>query len=299
MADLTSTLEGEHHRHSTHRRENKKKKRIRQGISYFTAYLMTLVFTLLFLIIGIYAGVFNDNVILNRLNKSNYYQSIYTTIMDNAQSVIMPTGLDVSVLDGVITKDMVYIGAKQTIEQSIQGNRLEPDVKTIKNSLRENILAYAKTHNMTYDSSQEAGLNTLCEAVAKEYTRMLDFPFVDYYVKYKAIYLKVFWILVPVIILLSAAMILVLLKLHRFKHQGIRYIAYSMLAASIMTMAVPIGLLISGDYRKISVSPQYFYHFMVSYIEWDITIFLYIGGIGLVIFAGLLLMIGLLKKKLD
>jgi hypothetical protein len=252
---------------------------------------------MIFLLIGIYAGVFNDSVILDRLHKSNYYQSIHKIITDNVESIILPTGLEVSVLEDVITMDAVYIGSKNTIEGALKGNIVVSDTKAIENKLAENIKAYATEKGIVYGEEQEEGMASLCKAVAAEYSRMLDFPFIQYYTKYKAIYHKIFMVGVPSLLLMAAVIIGVLLGIQRFKHKGLRFVAYGLLASIIMITVLPMILLISGAYQKLNVSPRYFYDFMVSYLKWDITVFLYIGGVGFALFAGILLLINTLKRR--
>jgi|GEM_PF-2571354 len=274
------------------------KKVMRRSISFVLSYLLTLIFAVLFILVGILAGVFNDSVILNHLQRSNYYQSIYTTIQNNAESVLLPTGIDISVLSDVITMDRVYIAAKNTIEAEIKGESVVQDTKRIKNQLKENILRFADEKELLLEAEQQVGVETLCEAVSTEYTKMLDFPFIKYYVQYKTTYQSLMRIGVPILLLLATVIIVILLKLHKYQHQGVRYVAYSVLAASIMITIVPVLLLVSKAYQKLNVSPKYFYNFMVNYIRWDISVFVYIGGIGLAIFTGLLLYISILKKKI-
>lgn len=278
---------------------NRKRKRIRRSLSLVLSYILSLVFFLLFVLIGIKAGVFNNNVILDRLNKSNYYHSIYETVLDNVESVLLPTGLNESVLNSVITMDMVYIGAKNTIEGTIRGEQVTQDTSGLENRLIKNIEDYAAENGIAYGTEQGQGLIKLSKDIAFEYTRMMDFPFINYYVKYRSIYDKLFVILVPVLLVIAGFIIVMLLRMQRYKHRAVRYIEYSTLASTIMISLFPLYLLISGNYRKINVSPRYFYDFMVGYLKWDIEVFLYIGGIGLIISLSLLLLIGNLKRRIS
>lgn len=281
------------------KKRHQKKKLLRSIISFLLAYLMTIILLLVFLLTGVYAGVFNDSVILNQLHRSNYFQSIHASIMNNVESVILPTGLELSVVNDVITMDMVYINSKNTIEGALKGRTVLPDTKAVKNKLRDNILDQVKDKGIVFGEEQQEGMELLSEAVVHEYVRMLDFPFIDYYVKYKGLYLKVVRVAIPTLLLLICMIILLLIKIHRYKHQGIRYAAYSMLASSIMISIVPIILLLTKAYQKINVAPRYFYDFMIGYIKWDISVFVYIGSLGMALFVGLLLIIAIMKKKIQ
>ena len=276
--------------------QNRKKQRIRKIVSLVLSYLLSLVMLAIFIVIGIFAGVFNDDVILERLNRSNYYANIYRTISNNVDSIILPTGLDSSVLDGVITERMVYIGAKKTIEGAIKGETVSIDTIQIKNRLQENILEYVEENNIAFSKEQQEGMEILSAEVSKEYIRMMNFSFIKYYTSYKAQFLTTAKFMIILLLVFAAMIIVAILALYRYKHQGIRYIAYSVLAASLMVSIVPVIILVSENYRKLNVTPKYFYEFMVSYLQWDITVFTYIGGIGAIVFAGLLLLIRFMKQ---
>lgn len=292
-------LQNEQHKHTKKRSPNAKRRTYRKIVSLLLSYILSILLVILYALVGLLAGVFNDNVILDRLNKSNYYQSIYATIQDNIESVLLPTGLDVTVIDDVITKEMVYIGARNTIEGAIKGKTVIQDTKGMENKLKANIKAYAEEHGIANGGEQQAGMNLLCEMISKEYRDNLEFPFMNYYVRYKALYLNIVQFAIPIIIVMAALVVVFLLRIQHYKHRGVRYIAYSTLASSIMISVLPAVLLAVGAYRRINVSPRYFYNFMVSYLAWDIEVFLYIGAISLIFFSGLLLLIKLMKKRIN
>jgi hypothetical protein len=205
--------------------------------------------------------------------------------------------MDTSVLEGVITMDRVYIGAKNRIEAAIKGKSITQDTKELQDTLHENIIRYAQEHNLEVGLEQEKDIAMLSESVVKEFEKMMDFPFVTYYAKYKRMYQQIFWIAIVTLVSLSGAMSAILLSMYRFKHQGLRYVAYSMMSAVLMVIIVPFILLITRTYSKLNISPKYFYNFLVSYLKWDIEVFLYLGAIGLLIFAGLVLLIREMKKQ--
>ncbi len=289
----------EHHKghNRLHGKKYKNKEKIRTSISFFLSFLLSIIIFLTAGVTGIYIGVFNESVILNQLNRSNYYEQVQKSIESRFISILLPTGLPDSVLDDVITLERVYINAKNYIEGNLKGQTVIINSKSMSNQFSQNLKNYMQEEKIEETEEISKGMEALVDSVEKEYTRLLEFPFINYYVKYKAIYKKIMAVTLPILIGVAVIIIATLLKMQRWKHKAVRYIAYADLAASFMLIVMPTILLLSGSYKRLHISPEYFYIFIMRYLQWDITVFLYLGALGIVLFIGLLTIIRYLKQK--
>ncbi len=278
--------------------KHKKRQRLRNGLSLTLAFILAMLMLCISVLFGVYVGVFNEDVILTQLNKSGYYEKVRDTIEDNLVSDLLPTGLPwQKILMNVVTLERVYIDAKQNIEAALHENVSTINESEIEATLKNNMEEYIANNKVEKTKEVNEGISELSTTLTKEYIRLLQFPFVKYFIKYKGIYEKLIKLFVPIILLLIAVIIITLIKMQYYKHRALRYIAYSCTAASIMLFLIPAYLLLSGIYRNIHIAPLYFYNFIVSYLRWDIIIFLYIGAFWLAVLSGLLISIFYLKKR--
>jgi uncharacterized membrane protein len=71
-----------------------------------------------------------------------------------------------------------------------------------------------------------------------------------------------------------------------------------MLASSIMTILTSAFLLLTRQYEKVDPSPDYYREFLMVYLNWDIKVFLFLGGIGILISIILINLVGFMKNRI-
>lgn len=286
------------HKHASHNHgSHKRRRRMRHLVSLILSFLLALCITSFLVLVGCKVGIFNTSVLLSQLNKTNYYENISNAIRENVGDIIRPTGLPDSVLEGVIDDDRVYLDVKATIEASLENKEYHADMTYLEQTFTNNIDAYIKKEHKLSNASTQAGLKKLLNEIKAEYIRLLDFPFIKYFVKYQAMYDKIFLpaaggLLVVIIVLCFA-----LIKMQRWAHRGIRYISYATLASVIMTGILPLIIQLSGAYKRINISPKYLYNLLVGVISSDMTVFLYLSLGCILAFAGEMAAIKILKDR--
>lgn len=288
-------MSSHHHRTAEEKKRRKRNRKVKAVISYILTFLLSVFLFALLGLIGINIGIFNENIIFQKLNETNYYENIKTTIEDNIEAILLPSGIPSSVMNDVIKLDKVYLNSKTTIENLFAGKETTIDTTEMKSTFRKNLEEYMEENNITQFEDQ--GIEILAEEISKQYKSAMQFSFVKYFVKYKEMYQKVIKILIPILIVLILIMIIILFVMQKYKHKSLRYIAYADTATGLMLIIAPSILLISEFYKKINISPQYFYNFLVEYIKWDIQIFVYLGVACLGVLILLIPIIAKLRKK--
>jgi len=271
-------------------------KTIQSIISSILAFLLTLVFVSLFILTGLYFGVFNNRIILSKVNESNYYNEVYEELHNRAEEIIKESGLPLQVLSEVITLERVYIGGKYYIEDTLMGR--EPLIQTdkVRSQLEQNVNQYLKEEGITRTKELDAGIEEILNKVVQEYRRGIQFQFINYIAEYKASFMNLFRIAVPVLVLIAGIIGFSLVKLHNYIHKGVRYIAYAMIASTSMIIISSAILFLSKIYDRIEQIPDYYDRFLTNYLKWDIQVFLYLGGIGVLLSLLLIFLIRYLKR---
>lgn len=246
-------------------------------ISTIIAFLLAIFLTMASYLGGIYFGLFNKALLLDSVNKTSYYNSIMDYTLEKVEALAIPMGLQPEVFDNVFTLDETYAEGKAIMQANLNGKEYTPDTSKVVDRLVSNINIYLNQQNLKITSEQQANITTFANTVANEYAHNLSLPYIKYYTNIRNMFAKLVYIGMPVLLVLSAFAVFLLLKLHSWLHRALRYIAYSTLAASLMTAILPIFLLINGSYKHLNISPEYFYNFMVNYITQSLFTFIYVS----------------------
>ena len=277
--------------------------RQKKGISSFwistiIALLLSIFLTMASYLGGIYFGVFNNALILDSVNKTAYYNAIMDYTLDKSQSLAIPMGLQPEVFDNVFTLDETYAEGNTLLQANLNGNEYIPDTSKVVNRLVSNINLYLKQNSLTVTNEQQTNITTFANIVANEYFQSLSLPYIKYYTNLRNMVSKLVYVGIPVLLLLSAFAIFLLMKMQRWVHMSLRYIVYSTLAASLMTAILPVYLLITGSYKHLNITPEYFYNFMVHYITESLFTFIYISLLLFVISIMIMTILFFKKREL-
>lgn len=277
----------------------KKRNMLKNIVGLVFAFLLTLCFTTIMLLIGCRLGIFNDAIIRKQLEKTDYYDSVHQAIYDNSAELLLPSGLPEDVLDGVISKEKVKKDSENTVTMGLKGEGYIPDTTELEERFTENINKYIEENNIKANSETEEGIKKVSEQINKEYKRCMKFPFIRYYAKYQTLFNKIFLPALLLFIVMSALICIILVRMQRWPHRGVRYISYATLA-SVLMMAVPVIVLIATNvHARINISPKYLYDLLVGVIETDMGVMLATSFVGIVFFGVELYLISRLKYNAE
>jgi len=267
-------------------------------ISTIIALLLSIFLTMASYLGGIYFGAFNKTLILDSLNKTSYYNAIMDYTLDKSQSLAIPMGLKPEVFDNVFTFEETYAEGNALIHANLDGKEYIPNTSKVVDRLVSNINLYLKQNDLKVTNDQQANITTFSNIIADEYSKNLSVPYIKYYTSLRNIFSKLAYVGIPVFLLLSAFAIFLLIKMQRWIHRSLRFIAYGTLAASLMTAGLPVFLLITGSYKRLNVTPEYFYNFIVHYITESLYTFIIISLLLFVISIMLMTIIHFKKNEL-
>lgn len=260
------------------------------------AFLLTLAFFTLTVCIGLGIGVFNRQSVTNKLNESDYYNNLYDELYKKADEIVLQAGLPENVLKNVITLEKVYAGSSNYVNRTLEGKKPEISTDNLKKNLRNNINRYLSKQGISQTDEVESGIDGVTERVQQEYRNVVRLRFINYYSEYKSEFWNLMKFVIPFQMILIGILCFFLLKIHRHKHRGLRYINYALISSSLLMTLISACMLLYRGYEKLNIMPYYYRDFLKVYFKWDIQVFLYIGVLGLV-FSGLLISLTRFLKK--
>ena len=267
-------------------------------ISTIVALLLSIFLTMASYLGGIYFGAFNKTVVLDSINKTSYYNAVMDNTLDSAESMAIPIGLKPEVFYNVFTLEETSAEGKALIQADLAEKDYTPNTSKVVDRLVTNINLYLKRNNLTVTTEQQANITTFANDIGNEYANNLSLPYITYYTSLRNIFLKLVYFGVPLLLLLSAFAVSLLIKMQKWIHKSLRFVAYSTLSASIMTAGFPIFLLVTGPYKRLNVTPEYFYNFIVHYITESLFTFIYISVLLFVISIVVMIVIFFKKREL-
>lgn len=275
------------------------KKIMKQVVALVFSFLLTLCFTSCLFLIGCEAGIFNDRIILSQLDKTAYYASVNDAIRENVSELLLPSGLPDTILDGVIDEDEVRHDTKNAVQMSLKGQGYKADTRGLEARFKQNIQTYIEENAIVIGEETEEGIEQLLAAIKKEYERCMDFPFTKYFVRYQAAFHKFLIPALALFVVMSVFICMILIRMQRWRHRGMRYISYATLASALMVGIPTLVLLFSKVYTRVNVSPKYLYDLMVGVVKTDLIVFLMLFLLAVVAFGLELWLITRMRHKAE
>lgn len=267
-------------------------------ISGITAFILSVSCTLLTVILAGYFGFFSTDHIMATFQRVQYYSKVMNHFNEEAWDITIPMGLPREVLKDISDIMKVTRDVKGNLTAGLDGTAYRVDTSDLEKKLDENVRAYMKESHKGLDANQEKVLSEYKKNVAAKYVSSMQIPVVKYLGSFKELFKKVMVAGIPICMILIICAAALLMAVRRWKHRGLRYITYGTLGTVLMTAALPGAILISGIYKRIQLSPEYFYQFITSYVKDGLMVFLYFSAAWLVLSVLILCLIYKMRKKL-
>lgn len=278
------------------KRRHNKRKRLLSGMF---AFLMTLSLVLLFICIGLSIGVFNTRSITTSIDRSDYHNEVFHTIREKNAGILSQAGLPEELLSEIITLERVYVGGKNYVSATLKNEQPQLNYDHVREDIVEKLKQYIETEGVSITPLLDDGLDMVADAVLNEYKNGVQLQFVNYFMEYRETFNRGITFVVPILLLVIGSLGYILFRMQRYKHRGLRYITYAVIAASALVIFPAAYMLFTKGYQRIEVGPDYYYDFISYYLKWDITVFAYIGVMGAILSTVLGSLVRFMKSRLD
>ena len=270
-------------------------KRIIGGIFTF---LLTVLAAVLILLLSTAMSIFNDRVVIQKLNESNYYNDIYSELNKKAEELIAKAELPDSVLTKVITLERVYVDGKNYIEATLRGEEVPLQTQKLREQLSDNVDQYLKEQNLVITDELSMGVATIITELEELYRQGIELELMKYLHEYKLSFYRLMWVIIPVILALTVVLCYFILQMNRYKHRGVRQISYATLSASVMAILSAGYLLLAKPYRRLEIAPDYYSDFLHHYFDWSSKGLLYMGFMGILVTVILIALVNYMKNRI-
>ena len=136
-------------------------------LNYILSIVLAILLIAIFFVNIVYNTVLNENYILAKLEKENYYTKIHKQIEENFENYIYQSGLEETVLNNIVTIDKVKDDTKIIIGNIYRGTKQEINVEKIREKLNTNIQNSLSTTHMT--ENQKKSIDTYIDQICNEY----------------------------------------------------------------------------------------------------------------------------------
>lgn len=269
----------------------------RKVIAYLLSFILSLLMLLSTLCLVAYFRVMSERHIINTLG-DEYYEGVLKTAVASAEDITMPTGIDVSVIDGVFDIDGVKRDVNGYISAAFAGETYTPDTEASDNRLYKNVSEFLDSHDVTLVNEKKETIDAYIKEINAEYALHTKLPGLGIISKYRTKYLKIVTIAFFVLLGLSVIITAIIIKMYRHPHRGMRFIAYATGGTALMALAAPLYLLIGGRYKGLNLSPEHFYNFAIRLITRLLVSCVIAAVIWLLITAALAFAIQMMRKRL-
>lgn len=267
----------------------------RKGISYVFSFILSVFLLLGTVCLTALNSLFSESFFCSVI-QDDYYQAVLNQVVTEAEDYTIPVGLDLSVLDGVFAVDDVKRDVNGHVTAAFRGYEFRPNVESENARLYANVAAYLEEGHVAVEGETEDVIQAYIEDIDSIYLDEVPMPGIALI---KAAREKVRGAVTAALIILFALsfiLAVVLLRLYRYPHQGMRFITYAFGGCALMCFALPFGLYLSKVYEHVLATPEYFYIFVSGYLRCLLESFMKTAALWLIITVGCMVYIYLSKN---
>lgn len=275
----------------------KKNRKLRFVISSILSFCLAIFMTTATLLVGIKIGFLSENSVLTGMSKKDYYKGAKENFYQDAKDYTIPVGLPVEVVDDIVDSETVYEDIKGYVTASVKGMEFVFDTEELQNRLTENIYDYFREENLEMNEEQIVTVPKYTQMIADIYVDNMEVEFVELLGKVNKTLGKVVLYAVAGCIAVSAVVCVMLVKMQRWPHRGVRYIVYSSITTVIFVLTPAIVGGIGQSNMKPNIAQENLYYAAMNYFTGALKIFVYLGLGWIAVTAALLVLIKYLKKK--
>ena len=258
-------------------------------ICMLTSLLLAIFISVISLAVAIRLGFASNNSLVKALDDVHYYDMVYDSFTEKCESVLIPDGLDVKVLDGAFSKEQLRSDGNDYFKAQLNSTTFNVNTFIYKQKLKDNINQYVNDNNLSVDGDRDKIISDISDEIVNYYLDMIKIPYANTVSVIFRNIIKYFPLIVaPMVVMGAVCVFLLCVQNKRKKNRIFRYLAYSVMSGAITTIIPVIYSFSTGFYKKIQIYPVYVYKFMIRYLENGLKI---LATVGIMLFIVALIMI--------
>ena len=261
---------------------------LKKVITYIIAFILTISIILCILVFLISSTILNKSYILEKLDETDYYSKVYELVESNFENYIQQSGLDETVIDGIISKDKVKEDTEQILINLYDGLNEEISTQEIADSLNANITSSLGDRVLTSD--EEEAVATFVETICEEYENTIlhtnyEETINDFYQKVTE-YIK--YAKQGLSIIIAVFLILLIVLNNKTIYRTIKGISIALLSSGVIMLIINFYINSNIKIQSIIILNEAFSEVLINILE-EIMNNIFIFGCVSVIFGVILL----------
>lgn len=257
--------------------------KVRSILSVIMRLILMICILIIFIAVGLFSGMFRSSNVTQALNNSSYYEYAYTEMAKNTVRILEENNMDsLALADTLIYNDFVLV-VKQQIEKQLSTPDGTINIEETQENVETQINEYYK--NEEEKKIEESGIeetkqekkarkvqrkqkaNVITNSIMTNYKKYADFYPSHFIRQVKRDLRAVFQVILPVVALTILTNMIALYHLYRRRYKGIGYIGGSVAVSAVIACIASSFVYIREPYAKLYLSPEYLYHFILTYLN--------------------------------
>ena len=254
----------------------------------------------MFITAGALLGGLNQNVIMNGLKKTNYYQKSYDAFIEQAEKIAEQYGQSKEVITENISIGSYHIKANNYFKTALKqgdtkGLELAIDME-LDNIIRGwKSIKKEKYGNVTMQEIEK--MEQCADEIADVYLDSIEFTFVRDIASYRESFTGFLKLAIPCGLIAIIVLIFTLFVANTYKHRALRYIVYALTGANIVMLFVGLYLLRLKEQLIQTENARYLAFLNVYYKESIIPYFMVLS-VGILLAATLHIVVRQMRNGL-
>lgn len=273
-------------------------KKYRKMNSIISSFLLAICFCILQVLIGTYIGALNEDVILQKLQESNYYEDSYSQFVGGLQEQLAGSTITVDDVQEVLSFQQFYIDERTVIMDTLQGQNYSLNIKEKHEAIVKAVSAIYEQQGKVLTINISEQINQACDQMMKLYEETMECKLFSMITDYRREINRLSAITIPIVSLILITLILSIWSMYRHKHKALRFMAYAALSASMMNIVLIQIVSHTYDYSRVLTGPEYYQSFVKAYLQKIQSMYYYPAMIGAAVFIVLVLIIQKKRSQL-
>ena len=247
---------------------------IKKILIFIINFLITISLFLVITCLILSQTLCNKNYIINKLNKYNYYDSVYDDIKQEFKQYIVQSGFDEEAIYGIYSKEIVTNDINSLINYLYEFDNLEISTEIIKNNLDEEIERQILEMNVHLDTQQQKEVDRFKDVLVDSYNNKIIYS-KKYLDKAKSIYNKININTITIILSIISIILIVIEYLIVRSKYILNLLTRNLFSISII--GIIINIIIKNRISNILVINKYFSSFIINIISNILNNYIYIS----------------------
>ncbi len=238
-------------------------------INTLLAFLLSITIFLLSACLSIYLSAFDRDKLLGEFVSSDYLSESYEDFMFRMEALATPSYIEKSCYEDVFTKEKFKSDSVAYFETTLNTGSvydLDDDVAEVRDKLESNLINYGISNGTEMTDAVKLNIKEFCDLSIKTYKKYVGLDYLRYYTKICDKFGPVIIMAMGIALVVSAIIVLLLIKSYYPKGSFFDSLSYSFLAAALLTAIYPTYSAVTGFYEKINLNPIYLKNVLSNFL---------------------------------